>query len=95
MIIKEVVIEWIMGFHARPSALLTQIANEFDSNIVIESRREKVNGKSIMGMLMLGVQGGGDKIKIYIEGKDEKEAMQAIISYIERENEQQKRPIFD
>ena len=66
-----------LGLHARASAKLTQVANQFESDIWIEKNDKKVNAKSIMGVMMLAASQGTD-IKISTEGLDEKEALDSI-----------------
>lgn len=70
-----------LGLHARASAKLTQVANQFESDIWIEKNDKKVNAKSIMGIMMLAASQGAD-IKISTEGVDEKEALDAISALI-------------
>jgi phosphotransferase system HPr (HPr) family protein len=57
------------GLHARPAALFVQVANKFDARITVMRDKESVNGKSIMGILMLGVE-KGSQITIEAEGQD-------------------------
>ena len=70
-----------LGLHARASAKLTQVANQFESDIWIEKNDKKVNAKSIMGVMMLAASQGTD-IKITTEGVDEKEALDSITALI-------------
>ncbi len=70
-----------LGLHARASAKLTQVANQFKSDIWIEKNDKKVNAKSIMGVMMLAASQGTD-IKISTEGVDEKEALDSITALI-------------
>ena len=70
-----------LGLHARASAKLTQVANQFESDIWIEKNDKKVNAKSIMGVMMLAASQGAD-IKISTEGMDEKEALDSIAALI-------------
>ncbi len=77
MIQKEFEIVNAIGLHARPAALFVQIANKFSSEIMVEKGHNKINGKSIMGIMAIGVS-KGEKIIISIDGPDEKEAMDAI-----------------
>jgi phosphocarrier protein HPr len=67
------------GIHARPATLLVQAASKFDSDIQLEHNEKKVNLKSIMGVMSLGV-GQNQDITIIAEGDDEKEAIEAIAS---------------
>ena len=70
-----------LGLHARASAKLTQVANQFESDIWIEKNDKKVNAKSIMGIMMLAASQGSD-IKISTEGVDVKEALNSISALI-------------
>lgn len=65
------------GLHARPAALFVQIANKFDSRITVIRDEEEVNGKSIMGILMLGAE-KDSQIIIEIEGEDAHLAMSEL-----------------
>ncbi|KMY49780.1 phosphocarrier protein HPr [Peribacillus loiseleuriae] len=65
------------GIHARPATVLVQAAGKFDSSIQLEYNEKRVNLKSIMGVMALGI-GQGAEIKIIVEGTDEKEALQSI-----------------
>jgi phosphocarrier protein len=70
-----------LGLHARASAKLTQVANQFKSDIWIEKNSKKVNAKSIMGVMMLAASQGSD-ITITTEGSDEKDALNSIVALI-------------
>ena len=70
-----------LGLHARASAKLTQIANQFESDIWLEKNDKKVNAKSIMGVMMLAAS-QGTNITITTEGLDEKEALNSIVTLI-------------
>jgi phosphocarrier protein len=65
------------GIHARPSALLVQTTKDFKSNIYLEKENEKINAKSIMGIITLGAA-FGTVLKISAEGEDEQEAVAAV-----------------
>ncbi|EZH66793.1 MULTISPECIES: phosphocarrier protein HPr [Geomicrobium] len=69
------------GLHARPATQLVHKASQFSSEIEMEAKGKKVNLKSIMGVMSLGVGKGGE-IKILISGNDEEEAMNAITATI-------------
>jgi len=71
---KEMVVQNKLGIHARPASLFVKTANRFQCNVFVEKDGETVNGKSIMGMMMLAA-GPGSKVKVHAEGSD---AMQAI-----------------
>lgn len=69
LIKKKVIVKNKQGLHARPAALFVQLANKFDSRITVRHNKEAVNGKSIMGILMLGAE-MGSTIVIEVEGED-------------------------
>ena len=71
---KTVVIKNKQGLHARPAALFVQIANKFDSDVTVSKGKAKVNGKSIMGIMMLEA-GRGSKITIVTKGEDAQQAI--------------------
>ena len=71
---KSIVIKNKQGLHARPAALFVQIANKFDSDITVSKGKLKVNGKSIMGIMMLEA-GKGAKVTLTIKGEDAEQAM--------------------
>ena len=66
---KKITVKNAQGLHARPAALFVQVANKFDSRITVIHESEEVNGKSIMGILMLGVE-KGTVITIEADGED-------------------------
>ncbi len=66
---KELLVKNKQGLHARPAALFVQVANKFDSRITVKRGEEEVNGKSIMGILMLGVEKDSQVI-VEAEGED-------------------------
>jgi phosphocarrier protein len=66
---KRIVVRNKQGLHARPAALFVQIANKFDARIIVRHNEEEVNGKSIMGILMLGAE-NGSTIIIEADGQD-------------------------
>ena len=82
MVEKDVIIKNKTGLHARPAAILVQNANKFESDIFLEKDGDKVNAKSIMGVMMLAAA-EGSKIKIIAEGNDEKEAVETISNLLE------------
>ncbi|MFA6610416.1 MAG: HPr family phosphocarrier protein [Candidatus Omnitrophota bacterium] len=67
----------LQGLHARPAALFVQIANKFDSDIIVSKGKKKVNGKSIMGIMMLEA-GKGSKIVISANGEDAQQAVNEL-----------------
>ncbi|MCT2344120.1 phosphocarrier protein HPr [Niallia taxi] len=72
------------GIHARPATLLVQAASKFDSEINLEYKEKKVNLKSIMGVMSLGIGQGAD-IKIIAEGSDETEAINGLEETLKKE----------
>jgi len=77
LIKKKIVVKNKQGLHARPAALFVQLANKFDSRITLYRDGEVVNGKSIMGILMLGAEQGTTVI-LEIEGMDAQAALQEL-----------------
>jgi phosphocarrier protein len=78
---KELTIVNKLGLHARPAAMFVKMAAGFDAEIWVEKDDEQVNGKSIMGLMMLAA-GYGAKIKVTTEGNQAAEAMVAIETLI-------------
>lgn len=81
MIKKPIQIQISNGLEARPVAMLVQVASQFESQIFVESGEKKVNAKSIMGMMTLGLD-TGERIMVVAEGNDEEEAMTSIEKYL-------------
>ena len=71
-----------LGLHARPASLFVQISSSFKSEILVEKDGDVVNGKSLMGLLMLAA-GFGSKIKLTISGEDAEAAFSALNALIE------------
>ncbi len=65
------------GLHARPAAIFVQEANKFECDIDVEFAGNKINGKSIIGVMSLGAY-HGDEIKIMASGRDEEEALESL-----------------
>jgi len=76
------------GIHARPAAVLVQTAKDYKSNIYFERGRDRINAKSIMGILTLAAA-YGTEIRIIAEGEDEKEAVEAIARLFETKFEEE------
>src|SRR5436309_11001989 len=70
-----------LGIHARPAAAFVKIANRFRCDIFVEKDGEKVNGKSIMGLMMLAA-GPGSKLTIHAQGHDASQALAEIETLI-------------
>ena len=81
MLSKNIVIKIANGLEARPVALLVQVASRYESNIYVEADNKRVNAKSIMGMMSMGLQ-SGDEVKIIAVGEDEEVAMENIEKYL-------------
>lgn len=81
MLKKTMKIKIQSGLEARPAALLVQVASQFDSSIYIEAENKKVNAKSIMGMMSLGLL-EGEEVTVVADGADETEAMEKIEKYL-------------
>ncbi len=81
MIKKEIIINIPNGLEARPVALLVQVASQYECSIHVESEERKVNAKSIMGMMSLGLA-SGEKVYVYADGSDEEEAIDNIEKYL-------------
>lgn len=77
MVTKELKIENQVGLHARPATFFIQKTNEFKSTIWIEKDDRRVNAKSLLGVLSLGIV-GGTTIKVTADGPDEDKAMEAL-----------------
>ena len=68
-VIKELVVQNKMGIHARPAAMIVRVTNKFRSEVFVEKDEEQVNGKSIMGLMMLAA-GKGSTVKFISTGDD-------------------------
>jgi phosphocarrier protein len=66
---KELVVQNKMGIHARPAAMVVRITNKYKADVFVEKDGEQVNGKSIMGLMMLAA-GKGSKVKFIASGAD-------------------------
>ena len=84
MLKKTITIGLSSGLEARPVAMLVQIASQFDSQIYVENNNARVNAKSIMGMMTLGM-GAGEEITVSADGDDENEALDNIEKYLKGE----------
>ena len=82
MCVKEVVVQNQIGLHARPATFFIQKANEFKSAIWVEKDERRVNAKSLLGVLSLGII-GDTEIRIIVDVVDEKEALDALIKLVE------------
>ena len=80
---KELVIINKLGIHARPAALFVKAANRFASEILVEKDGEKINGKSIMGLMMLAA-GPGSKLILHVRGADAQQAIAELEALVQR-----------
>ena len=81
MMKRDITIQIPEGLEARPVALLVQVASQYGSEIYVESDNKKVNAKSIMGMMTLGLD-NGEEVTVTANGKDESEAMDGVEKYL-------------
>lgn len=82
MFSREVRVQNQVGLHARPATFFIQKANEFKSSIWIEKGERRVNAKSLLGVLSLGIV-GGTGIKIIADGTDEDVAVNGLVELVE------------
>lgn len=82
MFVKDVMMQNQVGLHARPATFFIQKANEFKSSIWIEKEERRVNAKSLLGILSLGIV-GGTSIRIIADGADEQQAVDALVELVE------------
>ncbi|GHV93741.1 phosphocarrier protein HPr [Spirochaetia bacterium] len=88
MIEKTITIQNRAGVHARPAALLVQATKNFKCNIYFEKGQDRINAKSIMGIITLGAA-YGTEIKIIAEGEDEEAAVNAVVRLFESKFEEE------
>ena len=81
MVKKTVTVELASGLEARPVAMLVQVASQYESSIYVEIESKKVNAKSIMGMMTLGLA-AGEQVTISADGADENQAVTDIEQYL-------------
>jgi phosphocarrier protein len=85
---RELVVINKLGIHARPAALFVKLANRFTSNVLVDKDGEEVNGKSIMGLMMLAA-GPGSKLTVTCEGEDCQQAIDEIEALMKRKFDEQ------
>ena len=81
MYMKEAIVSNQVGLHARPATFFIQKANEFKSGIWVEKEDRRVNAKSLLGVLSLGIV-KGTPITLIADGSDEKEAVTALVDLV-------------
>ena len=79
---KDVLVQNQVGLHARPATFFIQKANEFKSSIWVEKDERRVNAKSLLGVLSLGIV-GGTSIDIIADGSDDQEAVDSLVALVE------------
>ncbi len=82
MYTQEITVNNEVGLHARPATYFIQKANEFKSGIWVEKEERRVNAKSLLGVLSLGIA-QGTTITLIADGSDQEEAVKALIELIE------------
>jgi phosphocarrier protein len=82
MCVRDVVIHNQVGLHARPATFFIQKANEYKSSIWVEKDERKVNAKSLLGVLSLGIV-GGTTIRIIADGIDAEQAINGLVALVE------------
>src|ERR1700759_283399 len=75
--IKELIIENRLGLHARPAAMFVRVASKFRAEVWVAKEGEEVNGKSIMGLMMLAA-GQGSRLQVRCDGPDAEDALREI-----------------
>lgn len=82
MYVKEVTVQNQVGLHSRPATFFIQKSNEFKASIWVEKEERRVNAKSLLGVLSLGIL-GGTTIRIIADGIDEQVAVESLVSLVE------------
>ena len=82
-ITKELIVINKLGIHARPAAMFVKTANKFECDVYVEKDGERVNGKSIMGLMMLAA-GPGSKLLVFAEGEDAAKAVVELEALLKR-----------
>jgi phosphocarrier protein HPr len=82
-IIRDLVVSNKLGIHARPAAMFVKVASKFECDVFVEKDGERVNGKSIMGLMMLAA-GPGSKLKLVASGSDAQQAVSEIEALLKR-----------
>lgn len=82
MCVKDVLVQNQVGLHARPATFFIQKANAYKSSIWVEKEDRRVNAKSLLGVLSLGIV-GGTSIRVIADGVDEEEAVAGLVELVE------------
>lgn len=80
---KVLIVQSKMGIHARPAAMIVRVTNKFKSNVFFEKDDEQVNGKSIMGLMMLAA-GRGSRLRVILDGDDAEEMLKELEDLFDR-----------
>src|SRR5438876_9423417 len=83
MMTRDFMVANKLGIHARPAAMFVKTANRFSCEIFVEKDGERVNGKSIMGLMMLAA-GPGSKLTVHAQGQDASQALAELETLIRR-----------
>jgi phosphocarrier protein HPr len=87
-LIQEVVVKNERGLHARPAARFVKIAGQFQCDIFVEKDGEKVNGKSILGLMMLAA-GPGSRLRLHADGSDAPELIRQLEAFLGRRGDEE------
>ena len=82
LFVKDVMVQNQVGLHARPATFFIQKANEYKSSVWVEKEERRVNAKSLLGVLSLGIV-GGTSIRIIADGSDEEAAVNGLVALVE------------
>ena len=82
MFSKDVIVQNQVGLHARPATFFIQKANEFKASIWVEKEERRVNAKSLLGVLSLGIV-GNTAIRVIADGADEEAAVEALVKLVD------------
>ena len=82
MISRQVTVQNSIGLHARPATFFIQKANQYKSTVWVEKDQRRVNAKSLLGVLSLGII-GGTTIKVIADGSDETDAVEGLVALVE------------
>ena len=82
MYVKDVMVQNQVGLYARPATFFIQRANEFRSSIWVEKEERRVNAKSLLGVLSLGIV-GGTTIRVMADGADEEAAVESLVKLVQ------------
>ncbi len=87
-VVRQTLIVHPQGMHARPAALFVQLAKKFQSQITIVRGRQRVDGKSIMGLLTLALEAGSE-VKVIADGPDAQDAADRLSHFLSRRLDQE------